>query len=597
MKDDAILHMNVPQSDSKWPEEPYKGLGYYGQQDFPLFAGRTTEVQRVAHILASGRTRILLLHGSTGCGKSSFLRAGLIPFLENQIGHFNFAKESAGTETALFVRSTHDPLLEIAYRAYEVALRVAKEIDHTRSETAESFVGTSRSASRLKRMPAEDLARWASEPVIDFEKYPTLAKFTTAVADDPERLVDLIGRIAYFRPRTQALVVDQAEEVLTLKPGPDGDAARRRFFMFLAYLSLSSINFRLIVAFRTEYHGRFYATLKGGGVDAVSVEDYYLRDLTGTELLEAITRPCSTDELPGYGVPRAHYHFYYEEGLPNVIAADLEKTPLTSGSLPVLQLVCRRLYQTAKSQPQVRGSWVIREKDYYDLGGIQGQIDLHLQQALERCCQKFGHRFLETKLESMRWRDVLSELAKPQADGSVTTDVKLAKALAEKADLRGCKMSFESVMSFLAEDEWRIVRPVELTKVIGPTNEKLLCYSLGHDVLGGVLERWKNSRRKDRSGIRKGLIFLGVAVVIASFVMAALLSEVGVRAEISAARVAGIVLGAVICLLAAIPDNKTFRLLYRPIYGFISDLRGLQRLGSSSTVEREFTGSLASRRL
>jgi hypothetical protein len=122
-------------------------------------------------------------------------------------------------------------------------------------------------------MPAEDLARWASESVIDFEKYPTLAKFTTAVADDPERLVDLIGRIAYFRPRTQALVVDQAEEVLTLKPGPDGDAARRRFFMFLAYLSLSSINFRLIVAFRTEYHGRFYATLKGGGVDAVSVED------------------------------------------------------------------------------------------------------------------------------------------------------------------------------------------------------------------------------------------------------------------------------------------------------------------------------------
>jgi hypothetical protein len=29
-KDDAILDMNVPQSDRKWPDEPYKGLGYYG---------------------------------------------------------------------------------------------------------------------------------------------------------------------------------------------------------------------------------------------------------------------------------------------------------------------------------------------------------------------------------------------------------------------------------------------------------------------------------------------------------------------------------------------------------------------------------------
>lgn len=591
-----MSNVKVARPEAKWPDDPYKGLAYYGREDMPLFAGRATDVQRVAHILGLGRTRILLLHGSTACGKSSFLRAGLIPFLESQIRRFSFAKESADQETALFVRSTHDPLLELASRAYEVGLTVATASGGESSAASASSAASERFPSRLKSRHAEDLERFASEPVIELEKYPTLAKFTTAVADDPERLVDLIGRIAYFRPRTQALVVDQAEEALTLRPGPEGDTARRRFFMFLAYLSLSSINFRLIVAFRTDYHGRLYAALKAGGVDAASVEDYYLSDLTGPDLLEAITRPCSTDEVPGYGVPRAHYNFYYEEGLPEIIARDLERTPLTGGSLPVLQLVCRRLYQKAKSLPQVRGTWVIRHKDYRDLGGIQGQIDSHLQQALERCCEKFKLRLLEAKLESMRWRDVLSELAKPQADGSITTDVKRAEILCETAKFRGCKMPFEQVMSFLARDEWRIVRPVELTQVT--TSVKLQCYSLGHDVLGSVLERWRNGRQKDRTGIRKGLVFSGVLLIIVSFYVASLLPEMGVGAALlSRARVAGIVLGVCVCLLAAIPDSRRFRLLYRPVFGLVSDLRGLQRLTSSSTVEREFGRPLAARGL
>jgi hypothetical protein len=579
----------------KWPEDPYKGLSYYGPEDIPIFAGRTTDVQRVAHILGSGRTRVLLLHGTTGCGKSSFLRAGLIPFLENQVGRFTFAKEPTNVETALFVRSTHDPLLELASRAYEVAVSAVKTNDRERASTRESFAVTERTPIRLKRKPSEDLERTAREPVIDLDRYPVLKKFTNAVADDPERLVDLTGRIAYVRPRTQALVVDQAEEVLTLKPGHDGDAARRRFFMFLAYLSLSSINFRLIVAFRTEYHGRLYAALKAGGVDASSVEDYYLSDLTGPDLLEAITRPCSTEDVPGYGVPRAHYHFYYEDGLPEIIAADLEKTPLTSGNLPVLQLVCRRLYQRAKTLPKVRGSWVIRQKDYRDLGGIHGQIDSHLQQALEKCCETSGLGLLQVKVESMRWRDVLSELAKPQADGSITTDVKKADILSDTAKFRGCKIPFDTAMIFLAKDEWGIVRSVELTLV--NTDRKLQCYSLGHDVLGSVLERWRVGRQKDRTGIRKALVFWGVAIVILSLYLRNLFPALHLSASFfSKAKIAGLILGVCVALLAAIPDSRRFRLLYRPVYGLISDFRGLRRLSGANTDDLELIRLLATRR-
>jgi energy-coupling factor transporter ATP-binding protein EcfA2 len=564
-----------------WPEDPYKGLVYYKREDIPLFAGRSTDVTRVANILGGGKTRMLLLHGNTGCGKSSFLRAGLIPFLENQTGRFNFAKESEGSPTALFIRSTYNPLLELASRAYEAAGVLQTEENKTSLNQAETAASLSEDES----------VDYAFGPIIDREKFPTVAAFTGAVLDNPEQLVETIGRIAYRRPRTQALVVDQAEEVLTLRPGTEGEAFRRQFFKFLAYLSRSSINFRLIVAFRTEYHGRFYASLRASRIDASCVEDYYLGELTARDMTEAIKRPCSDEEIPGYGVPREHYRFTFEEGLPERIAEDLSKTPLTSGTLPVLQIVCRRLYQDAKSAPQSRSLWVIRQQAYDDLGGIQGQIDLHLQQALQRCCEN-RLRLFELKFEIMRWRDVLSELVKPQADGSVTTDVKPAKILFETAETQGCRMPFDSVMTFLEKDEWRIVRSAEVREL--NTNAKIPCYSLGHDALGGVLERWRLGRHKDRLGIRKTLYSYGVVLILGSFFAAPFLAKI-VGNTASVVRNALIGAGFAFCLLAAIPDRKGFRLVYRSVHGFLTNLSALPRLYGASSAERDLVRTVATR--
>lgn len=590
--------LGTTECESKWPEDPYKGLAYYVREDIPLFAGRNTDVTRVAGILGDGKIRILLLHGSTGCGKSSFLRAGLIPFLENQIGHFNFAKEAGPSGNVLFIRSTFNPLVELASAAFEAATALeaqTKDRAVGREESAraasESSIPTGGAKSEISHL-SEDSQDHALGPIIDRQKYATVTDFTSAVFDVPERLVEVIGRIVYRRPRTQALVIDQAEEVLTLKPvGPEGDACRRQFFKFLAYLSRSSTNFRLIVAFRTEYHGRFYAALRANRIDAARLEDYYLSDLTRRDMEEAINLPCSEEEIPGYGAPRAKYRFRYEDGLPERIAEDLEKTPLTSGTLPVLQIVCWRLYQKAKTTSPIRGLWVIRSKDYEELGGIQGQIDLHLQQALERCCEG-SLRFLETKFEIMRWRDVLSELAKPQPDGSIATDIKKAKVLSETAKLQGCKMPFETVMDFLKKDEWKIVRLVEVIAV--DTGEKVQCYSLGHDVLGGVLERWRVSRSKDSAVVRKSLIVYGIALAISPLVFNSTLAKAGEAALVI--KILILSLSGALLLMAAIPNRKGFRTVYRYVYGWLSNIMGIQRLGGINSPESDFTRRLTKRR-
>jgi hypothetical protein len=308
------------------------------------------------------------------------------------------------------------------------------------------------------------------------------------------------------------------------------------------------------------------------------VEDYYLAELARADILEAILRPCSPDEIPRYGIPRKKYKFYYEEGLPEMIATDLAGTPLTGGSLPVLQIVCRRLYQKARASPPVRGNYVIRGKDYRDLGGIQGQVDSHLQEALVRCCDEFQLRRLAASLETMRWRDVLSALAKPQADGSITTDVKPEKKLEELAHSKGCRLKFKEVMGVLGKEEWRIVRSVELTKVM--TNEKVLCFSLGHDVLGAVLERWSEGRKRDRSGLRPGMVVIGAVFIGLAFLLPQYIKELNFTDThlLSIYKWLAVALGAVIGLLAAVPNNHRFQFLYRPIYGLASDLRGLWRI-------------------
>jgi hypothetical protein len=79
------------------PKHPYRSLMYFDRDDRALFAGRDGDVLRFARILDEAATRRLVLHGESGCGKSSFLRAGAIPFLEDEcVGYRSVRDRSEG---------------------------------------------------------------------------------------------------------------------------------------------------------------------------------------------------------------------------------------------------------------------------------------------------------------------------------------------------------------------------------------------------------------------------------------------------------------------------------------------------------------------
>jgi len=59
---------------------PYPGLRPYEQKDHPFFFGREKNINELARLLR--QNRFLSIIGSSGSGKSSLIKAGLIPRLQ-----------------------------------------------------------------------------------------------------------------------------------------------------------------------------------------------------------------------------------------------------------------------------------------------------------------------------------------------------------------------------------------------------------------------------------------------------------------------------------------------------------------------------------
>src|SRR4029078_3229771 len=72
----------VPLASEERLTSPFRGLGVFDFEDAPLFFGRTRAIatctERLETLAANGRA-FLLIYGMSGSGKSSLLRAGLLP--------------------------------------------------------------------------------------------------------------------------------------------------------------------------------------------------------------------------------------------------------------------------------------------------------------------------------------------------------------------------------------------------------------------------------------------------------------------------------------------------------------------------------------
>jgi len=217
---------------------PYKFLDYYTERDAQLFFGREAEVESVASQIVAHRS--FILHGRSGVGKSSLLRAGLTPRLK-AAGHHVFV-----------IRSFTDPLHQMT-----------AALTH--------------------------LLNPLSSAALDLEPMPSGA-LSLAVLDegDAASLVELIGRAERRWPQqTVVFFLDQFEEFFTLL----GEAARARFLEAMRQLfAHEDLPFCLLFALREDLLAEM-SQLKTA-IPEIFHHEYRLKRLSREQAAVAITAPA-----------------------------------------------------------------------------------------------------------------------------------------------------------------------------------------------------------------------------------------------------------------------------------------------------------------
>ncbi len=264
------------------PKRPYPSLAYYDRLDRLLFSGRDADVVRFAATLDRPDTRILILHGESGIGKSSFLRAGVIPYLEEECVGYRFLRDGEGQ--VVIIHAANDPVGRLAEGLLEMTERPLEY-----------------------PTPTGDGRTIPLRPVLD-EALGTkadAAALRAALLADPGRLATLLERLSAHMPHALVLVLDQAEELFTLAKKPEEIDARDQALRLLQRVADVRADVKVIVSLRTEYYGRLLDHLRAGRRDLTGVRDDLLRDFSKPALIEAIERPTLEIPLVGGQPPRA----------------------------------------------------------------------------------------------------------------------------------------------------------------------------------------------------------------------------------------------------------------------------------------------------
>jgi hypothetical protein len=459
------------------PEEPYRSLGYYDEQDRALFTGRDSDVIRFAATLDRPDTRIMVLHSESGIGKSSFLRAGVIPYLEQECVGYRFFRRGDGS--VLIVQAANDLVGQVAQTLLD-AVETPLEYESPAGETL-----------------TVDL-----RPVLDdiLGTHADHAALRQALRHDPQLLAGILTQMAAALPHALVLILDQAEEVFTLAKTSDEEAGRDHGLRMLQRLIDATADVKLIVSLRTEYYGRLLDHLRAGRRDLIGVRDDLLRDFSRSDLIESIVRPTSGSPLaPGQPSPREKYGFRYAEGVPERIADGVLKIRRDhqDGVLPLVQVICTQLYEREKALPGSDG--VIDDEDLDAIKGVEGGLQAFAEDALVRS-MRLGPADREA------FKGLFSQLVNRQPDGTLTTWLMPRESLQRQwgrptpfADLLDAAVS----VRLLREDELRI-----------EGGEPRRYVRLGHDALARVAATWKAERERAQH-VRKWIVGAIVASVLA----------------------------------------------------------------------------------
>lgn len=325
---------DAPKLDTEEEHNPYRGLKAYEKEHSHLFFGRTTLVEKLCDGVCEQPLTIVL--GASGSGKSSLVKAGLIPHLEN---------------------------FDLSQQPYRKLDQETKQHQHKHPQWQIL------APIRLGETPLvafSNALKDTASPLADLLKQAELTS---------EALVNALISWNCRHPDTYLLIViDQLEELVTLCKN---EQERSDFFNLLAtLLHSSSHQLRILLTLRSDFEPQFRDTV---------LEPYWAKArfmvpaMTREELKEAIEEPAATKVV------------YFETNEPrgNLVEQLIDEVASMPGALPLLSFSLSELYlklahrfltaQTSGETPDRAITW----NDYDELGGVTRSLTQRADQEYE----------------------------------------------------------------------------------------------------------------------------------------------------------------------------------------------------------------------
>jgi hypothetical protein len=240
----------------------------------------------------------------------------------------------------------------------------------------------------------------------------------------------------------------------------------------------------LVIALRTERFGEFFGYLHFGASVITDVKQYFLQGLDRGQVSQAIALPTLKEEVRGHKPPFAVYGFEYEPGLIDRIVMDLFAAPPSGGILPLMQVVCRGLYNEVRD---LAGTRTITKRLYDSGGGVSGRVDKQIGQSLQAAIKAAQPSIRDIDEEERKWRTGLYKFVRTQPDGTVGTDLKTEEATLEILKSVGITKGIPTILGNLTQPDILVLRSFEVTSISGSDTT---LYCLGHDAVGLVLRQW-----------------------------------------------------------------------------------------------------------
>ena len=331
-----------------------------------------------------------MLHGNPGAGKTSYLQAGLLPYLEQESIGFRVLRDRSPFDTPVAERDY--PIL-ILRSTSDLAGQFA---DALSVFCAQSYVYTTPAGTPvtidLPRIMREAIqgksASTAIQPVgetIPDEPNEAISarELWIAMRDHPDFLARLLGEITQSLPFELVIAVDQGEELLTLVRTPQQIARRQKALDMLLRVAQAGPRCKIVFTLRSQSLGQLIGLLPDGRIPA-EWRAFPLRPLTEDEMVMALLAPTNGEALPYTDeIPYRRYRFAFAAGLATQIvaqaidaAADSQQSPLAIVHAAGMLLYDKQVVEKKQA--------TLSAGDLKAMGGVKDALMRNLDAALQR---------------------------------------------------------------------------------------------------------------------------------------------------------------------------------------------------------------------